>query len=676
LFEEIGQELRVRRWHHRSVWLVCYLTLTPLLVAGQDQPDLSKFSIEDLMKVEVDTVYGASKFEQKVTEAPASVTILTDDDIQRYGYRTLAEALRSVPGIFVDYDRNFSYVGVRGFSRPGDFSSGILLLIDGHRTNDNVFDSPNFGTEFGLDVDNIRRIEIIRGPSSVLYGSNAFFAVINVITKRGRNATGVIISPAVGSLGTYEGRAGFGLDRLKGPEALLSASIFDSHGNERLFFPAFDSPKTNNGVAVDADRDKFYNDFISANYGEVSLQGLSHWHLKGVPTGPYGTVFNDPRTQTIDWESYLDLKYDRALASGWQVSGRAAYDRAGYDGTYVEDFAGQGIPPFTLTLDHVRSAWWTVEANAYRQVLKKHHVTLGTETQFNVKQNESRNNLSPPFEFFNIRASSNIPAFYVQDEFSISKELTLWGGVRYDHYAIFGGSTNPRFAVIYHPWEETSIKLIYGQASRVPSRYELLQAGNAALQPEVLKAPEIDLDHYFSKHWSGTLAAYYNLIDDLIIQEPGASASGFTNQGSVTTKGVELELSGKWPNGWGGRLGYTLQDSRNGNPNDPVNNYPKHLAKLNITAPLYRKKLFAGLEGQYTNERATLLGGEVGGYLLVNATLFAARVARGLDASLSAHNLLNRSYEAPGSVGLIENAIAQDGRTLRLKLTYRFGVRQ
>jgi len=167
------------------------------------QTDLSQYTIEDLMRTEVGTVYGASKFQQKVTDAPASVTIVTAEEIRKYGYRTLAEVLRSVPGLFVDYDRNYSYVGLRGFSRPGDYSSGILLLIDGHRTNDNVYDSPNFGTEFILDVSLIKRVEVIRGPASVLYGSNAFFGVINVITKRGRDARGAEISVDTGSLGTY-----------------------------------------------------------------------------------------------------------------------------------------------------------------------------------------------------------------------------------------------------------------------------------------------------------------------------------------------------------------------------------------------------------------------------------------------------------------------------------------
>ena len=113
------------------------------------------------------------------------MTIVTAGEIKRYGYRTLADILRSVRGFFVTYDRNYDYVGVRGFGRPGDYNSRVLLLVDGHRINDNVYDTASIGTEFPVDVDLIDRMEIIPGPSSSLYGNNAFFGVINIITRKG-----------------------------------------------------------------------------------------------------------------------------------------------------------------------------------------------------------------------------------------------------------------------------------------------------------------------------------------------------------------------------------------------------------------------------------------------------------------------------------------------------------
>lgn len=159
---------------------------------------------EAIVFQEIPSVYGVSKFEQKVTEAPSFVTLITSDEIRKYGYRTLAEVLASVTGFFVTYDRNYNYLGVRGFNRPGDFNTRILILVDGHRLNDNLYDQGAIGTESPIDVDLIDRVEVIRGPSSSLYGTNAFFGVINVITKRGRDIKGIEVSGEIGSWESYK----------------------------------------------------------------------------------------------------------------------------------------------------------------------------------------------------------------------------------------------------------------------------------------------------------------------------------------------------------------------------------------------------------------------------------------------------------------------------------------
>ncbi|MFM8470821.1 MAG: TonB-dependent receptor plug domain-containing protein [Limisphaerales bacterium] len=103
--------------------------------------------------VTVDTVQSASKYEQSVADAPASVTIITDDEIRRFGHRTLAEVLNSVRGFNLTYDRNYHYLGVRGFGRPGDFNSRVLMLVDGHRVNDVVYDGAAIGTDSPVPAD-------------------------------------------------------------------------------------------------------------------------------------------------------------------------------------------------------------------------------------------------------------------------------------------------------------------------------------------------------------------------------------------------------------------------------------------------------------------------------------------------------------------------------------------
>src|SRR4030042_5248923 len=197
-----------------SLLFLIFTMLTIVVYAEEikspTSPDLTQLGIEELMEIEVATVYGASKYEQKVTEAPSSVTVITAEEIRKYGYRTLADILRSVRGFYVTYDRNYNYLGSRGFSRPGDYNTRFLLLVDGHRINDNVYDGAYFGTEFIIDVDLIERVEIIRGPGSSLYGTNAFFGVINIITKQGRDFKGTEISGEAGSFDTYKGRLSYG----------------------------------------------------------------------------------------------------------------------------------------------------------------------------------------------------------------------------------------------------------------------------------------------------------------------------------------------------------------------------------------------------------------------------------------------------------------------------------
>ena len=114
------------------------------------------------------------------------MTIVTAEDIRTFGWRTLAEALTSVRGFYTTNDRNYTYVGVRGFGRPSDYNNRVLVLVNGHRFNDNVYDQALVGNEFPIDLALVERIEIIRGPGSALYGTSAFFAVINVVAASGR----------------------------------------------------------------------------------------------------------------------------------------------------------------------------------------------------------------------------------------------------------------------------------------------------------------------------------------------------------------------------------------------------------------------------------------------------------------------------------------------------------
>lgn len=224
-------EKRRARFQIVFLWLAI-LALTATAGAQQDVKDLSEVSLEELSNIQV---YSASKHMQSASEAPASVTVVTADEIQKYGYRNLADVLRSVPGFYVTYDRDYTFVGVRGFGRLGDWNSRILVLIDGHRINNNVLGQAMLGNEFLVDIDMVERVEIVRGPSSSLYGANAFFAVINVITRTSKQVKDWELSFQTGSFGTDEGRATYG-HQFHGLGVLLSGTFYNSTG-QTLFFP-------------------------------------------------------------------------------------------------------------------------------------------------------------------------------------------------------------------------------------------------------------------------------------------------------------------------------------------------------------------------------------------------------------------------------------------------------
>ena len=146
----------------------------------------------------------------------------------------------------------------------------------------------------------------------------------------------------------------------------------------------------------------------------------------------------------------------------------------------------------------------------------------------------------------------------------------------------------------------------------------------------------------------------------------------FENLDQVRAKGFELELEGRWDNEIEGRISYTRQDARNADTGETLGNSPKHLAKLNLSVPMMRPGLFAGLELQYVSPRKTVQDTMLSGYVVGNLTLLSRGWRNGMELSASIYNLFDRKFADPGSDEHRQPGIIQDGRTLRVKLTYPF----
>lgn len=635
--------------------------------------NLTDLSLEALMEIEVPRVFGASKIEQKSTEAPASVTIITADEIKRYGHRTLADVLQSVPGFHVSNDRNYAFLGARGVSL-GDFNSRLLLLVDGHRLNNNLTDGAFIDTAFILDVDLIERVEIIRGPGSVLYGDNAFFGVINVITRQGKSLNGTEVSGEYGSFNAYKARVSSGKLFANGVHLLLSGTYYESAGADRLYFPEFDQRisanpgATNNGVARNLDGDVLGSFFGSLGYGDFTLQAAYNRREKVNPTAQFSTTFNDPRLRTVDQRGYANLKYAHSFPDLVEVTAQVYYDRNDFEIGY----------PFgpSLFKEAQTGQWWGLELQLNRRICDRHVITLGVEYRDDFHQSDRISDAGTGQVFTDIHQTRQSHGVYLQGDIAVRTNLHLNLGARYDQYGNFDPAFNPRLALIYNPVQTATIKAIYGTAFRAPNFLELSDPRFQNIRPEEITSYELVYEQEITRSLRSSISGFYNEMDNLIVLENG----NFNNL-NADTIGMEAALTGAWTNGVRLRLSYTLQkfEDRSGVRNLPDS--PEHLIKLNLSVPLYSDKLFAGLEFQYTSSRhtlhttstgSTMTGLDADGFGVVNFTLLSQNLVKNLEVSASIYNLLDSRYSDPASRFHQQDTLARDGRTFRLKATYRF----
>lgn len=631
------------------------------LQAAHGAEDMAALSLETLTSLEVS---GASRFTQRLTDAPSNVTLITSEDIRAFGYRTLADILRSVRGAYVTSDHIYSYAGVRGFSRPGDLNTRVLLLIDGYRYTDPVFQqSLLLGTEGLIDVDMIERVEFIPGSGSALYGSNAFFGVVNVITRKPGEFRNGMVSASAASNETYEAKVALAGRTDNGLEWLGAYSRYRSQG-EDLRYP--DYAATNNGVAEGLDHDKNHRAFGKLLWGPFMLE-LSHLKReKGLPSAPFGTLFNDPNAVFNDTVTFADLRYQDNLGDTLNLSGRL----------YAGDYRYEGMLPYlgVINRDTAHARWWGVEGMASWSGMKDHHLSAGFEFEKQPTRDQMNVDISPPHLYLDDHRDSSRYGLFVQDEWRFAPGWILNLGLRHDHYSEFGGTTNPRLALLHQRGVDT-YKLLYGSAFRAPSAYEayydddgLSQVANPDLQPETIQTWELSWERRWGVSLRTLASVYHYRIEDLITQT--AIVGGlfkYQNAMAMTANGLELEAEYAWQNGMRAKASYANQLAQS--DAGGVTNSPRHLLKLNLVTPL-PMGLQAGAEALAMSERKTMAG-HVDANAIFNLTLSGGN-RQGLSWSLSACNLFDKEYSDPAGAEFVQDATPQSGRELRLKLDWRF----
>ena len=675
----IPTSLKLTRAGALALSIASALLTYPFAVAASPdetaQPDnLAVLPFEQLVAMR--TVSAASKFEQLISEAPSAVVVLTAADIKAFGWRTLGDALSSLPGVYTTNDRNYSYMGARGFLRPGDYNSRFLLLIDGARTNDAVFDQAFIGNAALFDMDMVQRIEYVPGPGSAVYGANALFGVINVITKDGSALNGPQLGLSAGSAGERKLRASWGWHGQSGADLVLSASAYKRDGDD-LYFPEYDTPEQNNGVAVGLDYERARNVQVKASYAGFTLLATHTRRTKGVPTAAYGAVFNTPNW-TVDAQSLASLSFKRDLSPEVNLSAQALWGRADYLGS--GDYpTGLDVLPVITNIDGSHGRWYSANIQATLTGLRNHKLVVGADFGRDARQDQFAYFQEPYYQYLDDRRSARRTGLYLEDEIRLSNTVLLNLGVRHDRHNSGAHNTSPRAALLVKFTPADTLKLIYGSAFRVPNAYESFywtdeseETTTLRVAPERIRTYEAVFEHALGSAGHATLSVFQYNIRGLISLETEEETGYmvFRNVERARASGAEAALERLLGSGGARvRASYAWQRAQDSQDRALVNS-PRHLAKLNLVVPLPHDARL-GSELQCMSARLTEHG-STGGYCLTNLTLLSNRLLPGAEVSLSVRNITDKHYADPAGTAFPREAVVRDGRSLHAKLVYQF----
>lgn len=648
--------------------LLIFLYFLGVLPAHAIQ-QLEELSLEELINVKI---IGASKYAQNPREVAAATSVITRKDIRAYGWRTLQEALASLPGIYGTYDHQYDFLGTRGGGILGDFNTRVLITINGNRINDATYDQGPTGRDFPLDIDLIERIEFIPGPGSAVYGQNAMLGVVNIITRNGSDIKGVELSAAYQTAETQiQERITMGKAFNNGLDALVSFAGLQSSGQD-LFFQYGDTGIS--GVARNQNGENLEQVFARATYGPLAFD-FNYGDRK--KQDPAGTYLSDPLIQG-------QFQRDRRLNTQIQYNDNFANDKLNVTGRLFlghYDYHSLLLYEGQKTLSVGPSSWHGAELRLLSTHWTDHKVMFGVEYQNNTRIKQTYQNFDNPDENLAIHNSVVRIGVYAQDEWRINPSLSATLGLRYDYNAWVGSRLSPRGALIWNATPKTTLKALYGRAHRSPNSFErdfndgITQVDNPGLHSEAIDTLEFVADYYPQSDMNIRATVYAWNMDNLITLgiDPVSGLSQYQQSANkILARGAELSFDKSWR--WGARVrgSYGLQSAEQKDAH--IVNSPYHLGKLNATIPIpLVSGLRAGYELQYYGKRLTLDGSHTKGYFLSNLSLLTnVRWVKGLEASLSIYNVFDAHYQHPAADINWQNALGQLGRTVRFRLEYRF----
>lgn len=632
---------------------------------------------------QAEEVTAASRSLEDVNDAPSSVSIVPRRELSALRYPTISEALRGLPGVYAWNDRSYQAVGFRGLGRLGGYGNSVLVLVDGHPLNDDWLGSSYVGYDARVGLEDVERIEVVRGPGSVLYGTNAFSGVVNLVTRKPTKRGGEAGLSTVES-GVARGRVRANVPL--GPDSGLwtSAAVARSSGRNFYFPELGESARGADGFEAGTLEGRYQRKWLSAAW---YLQS----HHKRLPTGEYDSIVGDPRTAQTDTRGSAELRAEPKWSDGFRTLTRLHANHYRFDGSFGRLPVDGG-----LERDTFRGSWVGLEQRVELEPSQQLKITVGGEGQLHFQvQQRGRDDTG---SFLNDERPFQVGAAYALVDARPTERLHVSAGARLDAYSTFGRSLSPRLALVGKPYSAGNTKLMFGKAFRAPSVYELYyndagltQVQSPSLGPESMYSLELEHAHRFSPTISGTAAVFCNYAKDLITATGRGNAENplrYENaQAPIATLGGELGLRRDWRQGYMLAVSYSYQRSRflaseavsallgfeQSADFRRVANSPEHLASFKGALPLLGRAL--SLASRLSVESGRFDRNErVGGDLQTRTDAFAiwdvvftGREERyGFSWAAGVYNAFDWRYALPVSAEFPQRAIAQDGRTLLL----------
>lgn len=629
---------------------------------------------------QAEAVNAASRSTEAVEDAPSSVSIISERELRALAYPTIAEALRGLPGVYTWNDRSYQAVGFRGLGRLGGYGNRVLVLVDGHPLNDDWLGSSYVGYDARVGLEDVERIEVVRGPGSVLYGTNAFSGVVNVVTRKPTSRGGEA-GLSTAQTGVARGRVRANVPLGKDGGLWTSASIGRGAGRN-FYFPELDQ--------TSRDADRFQAGTLEGRYyqGWFSAAWYLNSHHKQLPTGEYDTLLADPRTEQTDSRGSLELKAEPRWNDVLRTMTRLHANHYRFDGGYARDAADGG-----LETDTFRGTWLGLEQRIELEPSSAFKLTIGAEGQLHVDVREKARDESGTY--LDDKRPFQVGAAYALVDVKPSDRFHVSAGARLDAYSTFGRSVNPRLAVVAKPYTAGNTKLMLGRAFRAPSVYELYyndggftQIPSPNIGPESIYSAELEHAHRFSPTVAGTAAVFCNYARNLVTTAGAGDETDplrYVNAAApIATLGAELGLRRDWRQGYMLAASYSFQRSRflNGDTLSSlvgfkqsgdfrrVANSPEHLGSVKGALPLLGRALTLASRlsvesGRFDrNERASDdPQGKTDAFAIWDIVLTGREERHRFSWSAGVYNAFDWRYTLPVSAEFPQRSILQDGRT-------------